>query len=80
MTKYFLSITKIYSLKIIFALRKLNSSHGQDFYPGQNYFVLDKSDFVQDKKYFVRVDGQGISKKITIFALTPSSLVKMTSL
>ena len=31
------------------------------FCPGQNYFVLYKYDFVQDKKYFVRADGQGIS-------------------
>ena len=36
-------------------------SCGQNFCHGQNYFALDKSDFVQDKKYFVRADGQGIS-------------------
>ena len=58
----------VHSLKIIFALRKLVSSHGQNFCPGQNifcprqnYFVLDKSDFVLDKKYFVWADGQGIN-------------------
>ena len=60
-----------HSLKIIFALRKLVSSHGQNFCPGQkifchgqNQFVLDKSDFVPDKKYFVQVDGQGIYRLI----------------
>ena len=57
----------VHSLIIIFAWRKLVSSHGHNFgpgqkilYHGQNYFVLDKSDFVQDKKYFVRADGQGL--------------------
>ena len=59
----------VHSLKIIFALRKLVSSHGQNLSPGQkifchgqNYYVWDKSDFVQDKKYFVQADGQGISR------------------
>ena len=62
--KIILSRTKyqnfVHGLKIIFPLRNLISSHGQSFCPGQNYFVLDKSDFVLDKKYFVWADGQGI--------------------
>ena len=32
------------------------------FCPRQNYFVLDKSDFVLHKKYFVQADGQGKSR------------------
>ena len=64
----------VHSLKIIFALGKLISSHGQNFCPGQkifcprqNYFVQDKSDFVLDEKHFVQANGQGIR---CIFTLT----------
>ena len=35
-------------------------SLGQNFFPGQKYFVLDNLGFVLDKKYFVRAEGQGI--------------------
>ena len=34
------------------------------FYPGQKSFVLDNLGFVWDKKYFVRAEGQGISKNV----------------
>ena len=30
------------------------------FCPGQNFFVKDNLGFVQDKKYFVHTEGQGI--------------------
>ena len=30
-------------------------------------FILDNFSFVQDKKYFVRAEGRGISNKLKIF-------------
>ena len=36
----------------------------QIFWPWHNYLILDKSDFVPDKQYFVQADGQGICQLI----------------
>ena len=72
----------VHGLKIIFAFGKLVSCHGQNFClgqkifcPGQNYFVLCKSDFVPDKKYFVQADGQGICEQLSIQILTKTNLI-----
>jgi len=61
-TKYY-----VHGLKIIFVLGKLVSSNGQNFCPVENYFVLDKFDFVPDKKCIVWADGQGTSDAFPVF-------------
>ena len=37
------------------------------FFTLDKIFILDNFSFVQDKKYFVRAEGRGISNKFKIF-------------
>ena len=40
-------------------------------------FVMDKSDFAQDKKYFVRADGRGTSYEVLSYAASEIPEVKL---